>query len=281
MVEGRRMFRGRPVRVLVIGAALMAATSGVAVATTALTSAFTDAQGQLHSCVSKLGTVRLIDASLPATSLLQHCNATLETEVTWNQIGPQGKPGLTGPAGADGAQGPKGDAGTQGPAGPKGDKGDTGTQGPAGPAVTGGGLASFDQARGLPCNVGADKQGVLEIAYGSDTAQTVTVTCKPTNYRTLTLNVDGAWNENQTYTYSCGTAFNPQTCLGYTTVAHADHVWNSSPRLDCTASRTCTYSLPAGTQITLQTDHPGSARFSGATEGVPFTLNADTTVDVH
>ena len=272
------MFRGRLVRLLAIGAALMAATSGVAVATTALTSAFTDSQGQLHSCVSKLGTVRLIDTSLPATSPLQHCNATLETEVRWNQVGPQGKQGSTGPAGADGAQGPKGDSGDQGPAGPKGDKGDTGLQGPAG---TGGGLASFDQVRGLPCNVGADKQGVLEIAYGSDTAQTVTLTCKPANYRTLTLNVNGGWVENQSYTYSCGNAFNPQTCTGWNTITHPHHVWSTSPRLDCSASRTCTYSLPAGTQLTLQTDNPGAAHFSGATEGVPFTLDADTTVDVH
>ena len=273
------MFCGRLGRMLVIGVALMAATSGVAVATTALTSAFTDAQGQLHSCVSKIGTVRLIDASLPATSPLQHCSAALETEVTWNQAGPQGKQGSTGPAGASGAQGQKGDAGAQGPAGPKGDKGDTGAQGPAGPVAAGGGLASFDEARGLPCNVGADKQGVLEIAYGSDTAQTVTVTCKPTNYRTLTLNVSGAWYEDQTFTYSCGTVFNPQSCVGYNTITHPHHVWNASPRLDCSAS--CTYSLPAGTQLTLQTDKPGAAQFSGAIEGVPFTLNADTTVDVH
>jgi Collagen triple helix repeat (20 copies) len=61
------------------------------------------------------------------------------TTLTWNQTGPQGRPGpkgATGPAGPQGVAGPKGDtgpAGPQGVAGPKGDTGATGPQGVAGP----------------------------------------------------------------------------------------------------------------------------------------------------
>jgi hypothetical protein len=59
--------------------------------------------------------------------------------VSWNQTGPPGAPGATGPAGsrgASGATGPtgaNGDKGDTGPAGAKGDKGATGPAGITGP----------------------------------------------------------------------------------------------------------------------------------------------------
>jgi hypothetical protein len=74
-----------------------------------------------------------------------------ETGIFWNQQGPKGDAGATGPQGpkgdtgamgpqgpegpkgADGATGPKGDTGPMGPEGPKGDKGDTGLTGDTGP----------------------------------------------------------------------------------------------------------------------------------------------------
>jgi hypothetical protein len=76
--------------------------------------------------LKNVGTIRLIDASLPSTNPMSHCTS-LETQVSWNQLGQQGTQG------AQGLQGPKGDPGAQGIQGPKGDTGATGEAGPAGP----------------------------------------------------------------------------------------------------------------------------------------------------
>jgi len=60
------------------------------------------------ACMLKnVGTVRLIDPSLPASKLMSHCTS-LETEVTWNQ---QGQPGTPGAPGAPGQGVVLGDAG--------------------------------------------------------------------------------------------------------------------------------------------------------------------------
>ncbi|HTS73664.1 MAG TPA: hypothetical protein VMG74_08130, partial [Gaiellaceae bacterium] len=80
------------------------------------------------ACMLKsIGTVRLIDTSLPASNLMGHCTP-FETKITWNQQGQAGAPGPPGPKGDPGA------AGAPGPAGPKGETGATGPQGPRGPA---------------------------------------------------------------------------------------------------------------------------------------------------
>ena len=79
-----------------------------------------------------VGSVRLIDPSLPPHNRMSHCTP-FETQITWNQKGqagpqgPKGDTGATGQTGADGAQGPKGDTGPQGP---------QGSAGPAGPNTT-------------------------------------------------------------------------------------------------------------------------------------------------
>jgi hypothetical protein len=44
---------------------------------------------------------------------------------------------------------------------------------------------------------------------------------------------------------------------------------------------TCTYSLPAGTQVTLVALYPSSATWSGASHSTPFTLTGDKTVTVN
>lgn len=54
--------------------------------------------------VKNVGTVRLIDPSLPASNLMSHCTS-LETQVTWNQQGQPGTPGSPGSPGAPGAPG--------------------------------------------------------------------------------------------------------------------------------------------------------------------------------
>lgn len=67
------------------------------------------AGGVITGCYdTKSGALRVIDAQAGKA-----CSKS-ETQLTWNQVGPQG------PKGDTGVQGPKGDTGAQGPAGPKG-----------------------------------------------------------------------------------------------------------------------------------------------------------------
>jgi hypothetical protein len=132
-VVGRRLGR-----LTVVTVVLLAAAAGIAYAT------IPDSNNVYNACELKgVGTVRLIDASLPPGSLLSHCTKW-ETPISWNQQGVKGDTGLQGPQGVKGDTGPqgpqgvKGDAGAdggpgaQGPQGPQGAKGDTGAMGPAG-----------------------------------------------------------------------------------------------------------------------------------------------------
>jgi hypothetical protein len=73
--------------------------------------------GVIHGCYVKSGgSLRVIDSA-------GKCKST-ETSLNWNQ---------SGPTGARGATGPKGAMGATGPAGPTGPKGATGPIGPTGP----------------------------------------------------------------------------------------------------------------------------------------------------
>jgi len=67
--------------------------------------------------LNNIGTIRLIDKSLPSTNLMSHCTDK-ESEVSWNQKGQNGAPGLPG---ATGPAGPAGPAGRAGPAGGDGE----------------------------------------------------------------------------------------------------------------------------------------------------------------
>lgn len=115
-------------RVVFIGVAF-AAVAGIAFA------AIPDGGGVHTACMLKnVGTVRLIDTSLPSTDVQSHCTS-LETQIQWNQRGqpgPQGPPGLKGDAGRQGDIGPQGPKGDSGPPGPQGDTGPAGPQGPKG-----------------------------------------------------------------------------------------------------------------------------------------------------
>jgi hypothetical protein len=70
--------------------------------------------GVYSGCMLKgVGTVRLIDPSLPASNFMSHCSS-LEQPMTWSQQGPQGSPGAPGAPGAPGQDGKSvvmGDAG--------------------------------------------------------------------------------------------------------------------------------------------------------------------------
>jgi hypothetical protein len=108
-----RKVSARRIRRLIVGAAaFLALATGIAYAT------IPDSGKVYTACMLKqVGTVRLIDTSLPASNPLSHCSSALETPVTWNQQGPAGPPGLKGDPGAPGVKGDKGDTGPQGPTG--------------------------------------------------------------------------------------------------------------------------------------------------------------------
>lgn len=161
------------VAVLVVLAALVSAA--VAYATIPGTG------GVYSVCMLKsVGTVRLIDPSLPASNLMSHCTS-LETLMTWNERGQKGDQGIQGIAGKDGAPGKDGKDGTNGTNGTVGKDGENGTscvnadgtlaapacRGPEGPA--GPGLV------GSPCSVPSGGSGVVEMSVAANGA--ISLTC--------------------------------------------------------------------------------------------------------
>ncbi len=94
-------------RVVLLAGVLVLAGAGVAYAT------IPGGNGVFTACMLKnVGTVRLIDPSLPASNPMSHCSASLETQVSWNQQGTPGAAGPQGPAGPAGTNGTNGQDGT-------------------------------------------------------------------------------------------------------------------------------------------------------------------------
>ena len=159
----------RWIRFAVVSTVLLGAAAGIAYAT------IPDGNNVYSACMLKnVGTVRLIDPSLPSGSLLSHCTG-FEKEVTWNGQGVKGDTGATGPQGPQGLQGQQG---PQGPQGPQGVKGDTGATGPAGA-----GLAKVIR--------GGTYGGVSGLGVYAGTGFTIT-TNSPGNY-TITF-PPGTWS---------------------------------------------------------------------------------------
>jgi hypothetical protein len=66
------------------------------------------------ACMLKgVGTIRLIDKSLPSTNLMSRCTDK-EAEISWNQAGQPGPQGVKGEPGAPGTNGTNGTAGRDG-----------------------------------------------------------------------------------------------------------------------------------------------------------------------
>jgi hypothetical protein len=108
----KRWTRRHMLRLVVVTTGLLALGAGIASAT------IPDSSGVYTACkVNAIGTIRLIDPSLPNTSLMSHCTS-LETQLSWNQLGQQGPPGAQGPKGDPGTNGTNGTDGAAGPAGP-------------------------------------------------------------------------------------------------------------------------------------------------------------------
>jgi hypothetical protein len=91
--------------------------------------------GDYTACALKgVGTIRLVDPSLPSSNLMSHCTS-LESQLGWNKQGQAGPPGVRGDPGAPGPKGgvgPRGLPGLPGAKGPDGDNGPTGDSGPDG-----------------------------------------------------------------------------------------------------------------------------------------------------
>src|SRR5436305_9484038 len=80
-------FGRRAQRVVLVAAVLFVLAAGIAYAT------IPDGGQVYTACMLKnVGTIRLIDPSLGAGTLLGHCTS-LESQLTWNQRGQQGVPG--------------------------------------------------------------------------------------------------------------------------------------------------------------------------------------------
>jgi len=102
----------RPRTRAVVFGVVVAATITVGVAYASVP----DATGVIHGCYSNAGThaLRVID-----TAKTPNCPKNT-TSLTWNQMGPRGATGSTGPAGTPGATGATGPSRAPGPAGPPG-----------------------------------------------------------------------------------------------------------------------------------------------------------------
>src|SRR5215210_907529 len=140
--------RRRGVILLAVGLALATAGS-VAYAT------IPDSNNVYTACMLKsTGTIRLIDASLPAANLMSHCTA-LETSISWNQKGPQGIQGLKGDKGDPGKDGLNGTNGIDGKDGAPGIPGADGEDGARGADVKDGvGVTSTSEPAGPNCAFG-------------------------------------------------------------------------------------------------------------------------------
>ena len=86
---------GRGGVVGVAAAALLAVTSGVAIATTLLTDSYTDADGKYHGCVATAGQLRVVAPG-------EKCREA-EVAIDWNRVGAQGPPGPQGEPGPRGS----------------------------------------------------------------------------------------------------------------------------------------------------------------------------------
>jgi hypothetical protein len=124
----------------------LALAGGIAYAT------IPDANKVFTACMLKgVGTIRLVDKSLPSTNLMSRCTDK-ETEISWNQAGQPGAVGPQGLKGEAGAPGTNGTDGTPGADGKDGANGTPGTDGKDGVSVT-----SAVEPAGANCADGGSK----------------------------------------------------------------------------------------------------------------------------
>lgn len=105
----------------------------------------------INGCyIKSSGALRVIDPSL------SKCNPA-ETAISWNEVGPGGPVGATGP------QGPQGATGATGPAGPQGATGAQGTAGPPGSTGAAGVSASYVTRSAYHAGLQGDQNGGVDV----------------------------------------------------------------------------------------------------------------------
>lgn len=234
------------------------------------------------ACMLKnIGTIRLIDKSLPATNLMSRCTDK-EIEVSWNQTGqpgPAGPQGKTGPAGQDGTPGP---AGPQGPPGEKGDKGDQGDPGPPGPPGSGAGLSSIADLNGVSCSTGGTT-GQIVVTVGNpavgQTEAPVSLACQTGTVSTYALTIELYGDD-----YNCGTPITPHTCFTSGTVSVQVNGANSGftscdPALE--GFMRCHWTVPVGASVAITATPDGGSTFAGWGNGACSGQAATCTFDMN
>jgi hypothetical protein len=180
-----------------------ATAGGVAYAT------IPDASNVYSACMLKgIGTIRLIDKSLPSTNLMSHCTDK-ETEITWNQAGQPGPAGPQGAKGEAGAPGANGANGTNGADGKDGVSVTTASE-RAGANCGGGGGIQLTAANGVSyvCNgkAGADGKDGANGANGTDGKDGVSVTSAVEPAGTNCANGGSKFTAANGVTYACNGA---------------------------------------------------------------------------
>ena len=201
-----------------------------------------------HACMLKnVGTIRLIDPSLPTSSLLQHCTS-LETAITFDQKGAKGEQGIQGIQGVQGPTGPAGAPSTvPGPPGQAGQPGSPGAdgfsckdatgavreecRGPKGDPGQSGSISSLNALAGTSCTTSDNRTGVTGVVVS--TAGSVTISCGglpdcatgetgavPNGTRTC---VSGHWE----YTCDAGYHVNGSQCLTDAAATDPDSTGNT------------------------------------------------------
>jgi hypothetical protein len=168
--------------------------------------------GNVYSaCLLKgVGTIRLIDKSLPSTNLMSRCTDK-ETEISWNQAGQAGPAGPAGAKGEPGAPGKDGANGTNGTNGTIGEDGVSVTTAsePAGANCAGGGV-QLSAVNGVTyvCNGkdGVDGEDGAEGARGADGHDGASVTSAPEAAGSNCANGGSKFTAANGVTYACNGA---------------------------------------------------------------------------
>jgi hypothetical protein len=281
------MNRKRP---LILAAGVLVATAITAVAWASIPGS----NGVYTACMLKgVGTIRLIDKSLPSTNLMSHCTDK-EAEVSWNQAGQPGPAGLQGAMGDPGAPGTNGTNGSNGKDGssvttasePAGANcadggvqlnaangvsyvcnGKNGTDGKDG--ADGNGLSTLADLDGLPCTIPpGSTPGVVHVHVddGSSTAVVgaVSLRCEPIAGTTV---LDLAVSAHCTGAFgTCG----PDDEASLTDGPHTCSVTATVPGV--TVADGCTFAYVTGTEVRLTATTPANPIWGGACAGVAGTV---------
>jgi hypothetical protein len=227
--------KGRRLLSAIAGAAVASIVAGVAYAT------IPGPDNVYSACMLKgVGTIRLIDKSLPSTNLMSHCTDK-EIEISWNQAG---QPGSAGP------QGVKGDPGAPGTNGTNGKDGVSVTtvSEPGGANCAAGGVQLIAaNGVGYVCNgkAGADGKDGANGSDGADGHDGVSVTSAVEPAGSNCINGGSKFTAANGVTYACnggGSASNGPVLVeragGATLAAGASVRLVDTPEVTATASCT-------------------------------------------